>query len=94
MNRYEQIGLEIGKLVGEKNKAYGESASKTGSILQILYPNGIPVERFSDALLIIRVLDKITRLACGDSSAFNESPWSDIIGYAILGVDKGLRQEP
>ena len=82
---YKQIGEEIGSLVDEKNAAYGSSFAESYKILSVLYPNGIKPEQYTDALAIIRVIDKLFRLA-NKKDAFGESPWRDIAGYAILGV--------
>jgi hypothetical protein len=82
---YKQIGEEIGSLVDEKNAAYGSSFAESYKILSVLYPNGIKPEQYTDALAIIRVVDKLFRLAT-KKDAFGESPWRDIAGYAILGV--------
>ena len=84
-NKYEQIGQEIGKLVDEKNAAYGSSFAEAHKILSVLYPSGIKPEQYTDALAIVRVLDKLFRIA-NQKNAFGESPWKDIAGYAILGV--------
>jgi len=82
---YKQIGEEIGKLVEEKNAAYGSSFAECHKILSVLYPEGIKPEQYTDALAIIRVIDKLFRIA-NNKDAFVESPWNDIAGYAILGV--------
>lgn len=85
MKTYEEIAVEIGRLVQQKNEAYGDSFSRSGEILQVLYPDGIRPEQYTDALAITRVLDKLFRLA-NKKDAFNENPWQDIVGYALLGV--------
>jgi hypothetical protein len=82
---YKQIGSEIGELVDEKNAAYGSSFAESYKILSVLYPDGIKPDQFTDALAIIRVIDKLFRIAT-NKDAFGESPWRDIAGYAILGV--------
>jgi hypothetical protein len=84
---YEQIGKEIGALVDKKNAAYGSSFDNAGEILKILYPESIGVEQYTDVLAIIRIIDKLFRIA-NDKTAFNEEPWKDIAGYGILGVGK------
>jgi hypothetical protein len=81
---FKEKGLEIGSLVEEKNKAYGDAFLKTQAILQILYPNGVAPEQYRDMLGICRVLDKVFRIA-NQKEAFDESPWRDIAGYGILG---------
>jgi hypothetical protein len=82
---YEEIGVEIGKLVQEKNSAYGDSFGQSCRILEVLYPSGIQPSQYRDALAITRVIDKLFRLA-NKKDAFGESPWRDICGYSILGV--------
>jgi hypothetical protein len=76
------------KLVSEKNKAYGDSITSSEKIFTILYPKGIKVEQYKDILLVIRILDKISRIA-NDKEAFGEDAFEDIVGYAIRGCMKG-----
>ena len=85
--KYEQIGKEIGALVDKKNAAYGSSFDKAGDILKILYPECINPEQYTDALAMIRIIDKLFRIA-NNKYAFDEEPWKDIAGYGILGVGK------
>lgn len=82
-NNYQIIGNEIGKLVDEKNEAYGDSFHKSGDILSILYPNGIKPEQYEDMLYVVRVIDKLFRIATA-KDAFGENPAKDIAGYSIL----------
>ncbi len=86
---YEKLGVAIGKLVERKQKEYGDSVTKSGDILAVLYPHGIPAHAYHDALLVTRVLDKLSRIAQRGSDGADlggESPWNDIAGYGILGV--------
>ena len=85
MNTYEKIGQEIGKLVDDKQAAYGNSFGQSGKILAILFPNGVPVEKYDDMLAIVRVIDKLFRIAT-KKDAFGESPWRDVAGYGLLGA--------
>jgi len=85
--KYEELGKQIGALVDEKNKAYGDSFGQVGKFLEILYPNGIPVSAYTDALCIVRIFDKLKRIAT-NKDAFGESPYRDIAGYALLGTIK------
>lgn len=87
---FREIGERIGVLVEEKNKAYGDSFAKSGEILKILFPDGIPVEKYDDMLAITRILDKLFRIAT-QKEAFKESPYEDIVGYGILGVAKSKK---
>ena len=80
---YEDKGAEIGALVDRKNVAYGDSFRQTDQILKILFPFGVPVEKYKDLLAMTRIIDKLFRIAT-DKKAFNEDPWKDIAGYAIL----------
>lgn len=77
--------IEVAELVERKQKAYGDSFGKSGDVLRILYPSGIPPEKLDDALVITRIVDKLFRIAT-DRDALGESPWQDIVGYALLAV--------
>lgn len=81
--QYEEIGGRIGALVDKKNAAYGNSIHDAGKVFRLLYPNGIKPEQYDDALAMIRILDKMFRIATA-KSAFGESPFMDIAGYGIL----------
>jgi hypothetical protein len=87
---YEQIGAEVGKLVTEKQKQYGDSFTKAGQIMRILYEKGIPTEAMAEALTVVRVLDKLNRIATarGGPDLGGESPWRDIAGYSLLELGK------
>jgi hypothetical protein len=80
---YEGLGSELGKLIAEKQLAYGDSYGKSGEVLKQLFPNGIPMESYTDALAIVRIVDKLFRVAT-DPTWGGESPWKDIAGYALL----------
>ncbi len=83
--QFVDIGNTVGKLVQEKNAAYGDAFAQSGKVLRVLYPNGVKPEQYEDLLGICRVLDKLFRIAW-DKDAFGESPWQDVAGYGILGV--------
>lgn len=85
LGEFATIGLEVGNLVEEKNKAYGDAFAKAGSFLALLYPNGIQPHQYTDALCQVRIFDKQMRIAT-DADAFGESPYLDITGYGILGA--------
>jgi hypothetical protein len=90
---YAALGKEIGELVQAKNEAYGNSFANSGWILAILYPNGVTVEQYSDMLTVVRILDKLARIATR-KDAFGESPFRDIAGYGLLGYAKDLDVTP
>jgi hypothetical protein len=82
---FERIGLEIGKLVTEKNLAYGDSFSQSCKILNVLFPDGVRPEQYRDLLTITRIIDKLFRIATA-KDALGESPWRDVCGYSILSI--------
>lgn len=90
MVNYEEIGKSIGRLVSEKQVAYGDSYGNSGKVLSILFPNGVKPEAYTELLAICRVLDKLFRLA-NDPTYGGESPWADIVGYGLLRL--GAHQE-
>lgn len=79
-----RVAHEIGELTVEKNLAYGDSYLKAGQILEVLYPNGIEPAQYRDALGVVRIVDKLFRIATR-KNAFGESPWADICGYGLIG---------
>ena len=92
--RYEQLGAELGELVESKQRQYGDAAGRAGAIMRVLYPGGIPAHAYDDALLVVRVLDKLSRIAQRGADGRDlggESPWRDLAGYGLLGAAKDDR---
>ena len=89
---FKEIGTNIGALVDEKNSAYGNSFAVSGEFLKLLYPDGIKPEQFTDALLLVRMFDKMMRIA-NKKDAFGESPYGDLAGYSILGISKDAQAD-
>lgn len=87
---YPALGKEIGELVASKQQAYGDSFGRSGKVLEQLYPDGIPVAAYPDALAVIRVVDKLFRIATA-KDAFGEDPWRDVTGYGLLGAARGKK---
>lgn len=87
---YKDAAKSIADLVIEKQSAYGDSFGKSGQVMALLYPGGIPADKMDDALTVVRVIDKLFRIAT-KKDAFGESPWRDIMGYALLSVVKQER---
>lgn len=81
---------EVGELVAEKNKAYGDAFGRSGAILKILYPSGVAPEQYDDMLAVVRVLDKLFRIAT-DKDALGEDPWRDVTGYGVLSIVRNLK---
>lgn len=73
----------VGKLCDEKQKEYGDAVSRAKEIMKVLYPDGVSVDQYGDVLLMVRVIDKLSRIAT-NAQAFGESPAKDIAGYAAL----------
>jgi hypothetical protein len=80
---FMQLATDLGKLLAEKNQAYGDAFSKTTQILTLLYPQGIKVQQYKDVHVLVRMLDKMSRIA-QDNDPMGESPYKDLAGYAIL----------
>lgn len=78
---------KISDLVIQKNKAYGNSFHTSAKVLELLYPNGIEPYQYSDALFLVRIWDKMKRIAT-DKDALGESPYQDIMGYSLLAYEK------
>jgi hypothetical protein len=83
VNPYITTALRLAAMVSDKQDAYGDSVGKSPEILRMMYPNGIQPEQYKDLMMIIRVLDKLFRIAT-KKQAFGENPWQDIFGYALL----------
>lgn len=84
---YAKLGEKVGRLVAEKQLAYGDSFGRSGKVLEQLYPNGIKPDQYGDLLTIARILDKLFRVAT-QKDAFGENPYQDIVGYGLLGMGR------
>lgn len=85
---YRATGEAVGKLVAEKQRAYGNSFGNAHKILSVLYPDGIRPDQYKQVLTMVRIIDKMFRIA-NQPDAFGESPYQDIAGYALLGMHGG-----
>tara|TARA_R110000822_G_scaffold289516_1_gene410854 strand:- start:275 stop:568 length:294 start_codon:yes stop_codon:yes gene_type:complete len=86
-NNFEELGASVGKLVTSKQQAYGDSFGRSGECLRQMFPNGIEPEQYDDLLTIARMLDKLFRIAT-NPNAFDENPYGDLAGYALLGMNR------
>lgn len=84
---FESIGWNVGELVQRKQRAYGDSFGRSGECLRQMFPEGIKPDQYDDLLTIARILDKLFRIA-NNPKAFEENPWQDICGYAILAMKR------
>ena len=87
MNNFSEIGDQVGKLVSDKQRAYGDSFGRSGECLRQMFPDGIKTDQYDDLLTIARILDKLFRIA-NNPNAFDENPYQDIVGYGLLGMNR------
>jgi hypothetical protein len=80
--QYTRIAKEIGQLVDKKNAQYGDAINVTGDFLKLLFPNGIQPENYNNVAVLVRVFDKMKRIANGNQG--EENAWRDICGYGLL----------
>ena len=64
-DKFKKITDDLAQILSIKDEAYGNAFDKTTQSLSLLYPNGIKVEQYKDLHVIIRMLDKISRIARG-----------------------------
>lgn len=83
-NPFEAQAFQLAQVLEQKRKSYGDSANISGKLLSVLYPYGIRPEQYGECGLIVRILDKLCRIATG-KVWFNEDGWMDLAGYAMLG---------
>lgn len=86
---YEEIAQNIGALLNEKQTAYGNAFGEMEKLITVLYPQGIAPYQYKNLLTLVRILDKIFRIANspdGENDPMNEEPWKDIAGYSILAL--------
>jgi hypothetical protein len=93
---FADLGLSVGKLVDEKQKAYGDSVTKCYEIMKVLlndYRNEesrtytIPESLIPQMLLDIRKIDKMNRrFSNPDGDLMGENSFQDDVGYSLLGV--------
>lgn len=88
LGRFADLGMELGELCDKKNAAYGNSAEVAGAILKLLYPSGVQPHQYKEMLLVVRMLDKLCRIAqgAGGARALGEDAWRDLVGYSLIGV--------
>ena len=93
-DRFERYGNELGKLVDNKQKAYGDSITKTVKILHSFladYDVGdgnylIPKKLIDHLGLLVRIIDKQNRIISNpEGDLMGETPYRDIAGYGLLG---------
>jgi hypothetical protein len=92
----KQITEELTTVVLEKDKMYGSAIEKGTTIFKTLYPDGIKVEQYQDALLLVRTIDKVCKIANRtreNREKEDETPWLDVAGYAIRAIFQDVSDE-
>ena len=82
-NGFYDIASELAEMLTDKNRKYGDSYARMAHVLPIFYPEGVPGNHLLDAVFILRIIDKLMRIASAQSDD-EEDPVADIAGYAIL----------
>ena len=84
---FRELAAELAELLERKRAAYGNNMEIAPKVLELLYPNGVPVSAYPTMLLLVRILDKIARLSTGGGRwALGEDAWKDIAGYALCAL--------
>lgn len=80
---YVALGVQVGELVTVKQAQYGDAFGVAPKILALLYPDGVQPTDYDTLLAVVRILDKLKRVATQHESD-TEEPFRDIAGYALL----------
>lgn len=92
-NEYESAGQALGLLIDEKRRQYGGGAlERAAAVMTLLYPDGIQPEHYCDAMSLMRVVEKLCRVAGGNQG--DEDAWIDIAGHGLVaGAISAKRRE-
>ncbi len=80
---FHSLGEELADMLDNKNRQYGDSYARMAHVLPMFYPDGVPGDHLLDAVFILRIIDKLMRIASAQGDDL-EDPVKDIAGYAIL----------
>ena len=83
MSRYIDLGQQVGVLLDEKRTCYGDTFDVVPQIMALLYPNGLTPAQYPDVLTVVRMVDKLCRIATGNPED-QEDSWKDLAGYSVL----------
>ena len=85
--RFHEIATDLADLLDRKREAYGNNLQAAPVILEQLYPDGVKPSEYPTLLLVVRIIDKLSRLANGSGRfALGEDAWKDIAGYAMCAL--------
>ena len=82
---FEAMGKELGLKLDDKQRFYGDSFLKGAEFLQLLFGAKIEQKDYVHLGILIRMFDKMNRLASPNRNDDDEDPWDDLAGYAMLG---------
>lgn len=82
-SQYHTIAEGVAELVLQKQKEYGNGVLRSNRMMLQLFPDGIPAAKYRDAFTLVRLMDKISKIAADENSATGE-PWRDIAAYSLL----------
>lgn len=87
--RLASLASDIGSLLQRKNIQNYHSFEKTPEILKLLYPKGVQPDQYENLLFLVRILDKVNRVAAAGQKGqhiqdVEDTTLVDIAGYAIL----------
>jgi hypothetical protein len=91
----QEIAKQVSEIVISKNALYGSSFEFSGAIIKVLYPDGVKPYQYTDFLAVVRIIDKLFRIANRKpNNGETESPWLDVTGYGLLLSARELVDEP
>lgn len=82
-HHYDQTAASIAAMLETKQVQYGDSVGTAPAILALLYPDGVRVDQYADLLTVVRMLDKLKRVATANADD-PEDAWVDLCGYSLL----------
>ena len=81
---------DIEELLEKKNHSYGNSVARSADMMRALFPCGMGIQVYHRVHFMIRIFDKLCRLASPNIRREEAvDAWKDIVGYGML----ALRQE-
>lgn len=76
-----------------KQREYGNTDEIVVSAMKALYPSGVPLERYYEAIFTLKILEKLSRLSSLSLSEERlRDAYKDVVGYGLLGVDAYNRE--
>jgi len=88
MNRdLKKICEIVSEITQMKSESYHDAMHKYKNILKIMFPDGIPVDRYEHLYPCLRILDKVVRILTGKNLK-GDDDYLDIAGYAMNMLDE------